>query len=49
MSPSVTAISVLQGTVGTTGSGKGRGKVGMGSLGAGSLDGGLLGAATQRS
>lgn len=48
MSPSVTAISVLHGTDGTTGSGKGGGKVGIGSLGEGSLDGGLLGAATQR-
>jgi hypothetical protein len=37
MSPSVTAISVLHGTDGTTGSGKGGGKVGIGSLGAEAL------------
>jgi hypothetical protein len=48
MSPSVTAISVLHGMDGTTGSAKGGGKVGIGSLGAGLLGGGPLGAATQR-
>ena len=41
-------MSVLQGTDGTTGSGKRGGNVGMGSPGANLVGEGLLGAATQR-
>ena len=49
MSPKVTVISVLHGTDGTTGSGKGGDKVGRGSLGSGLVGEGPLDAATQRS